>query len=358
MEETVPTVQEPIEEVQSNIPDHVNSLQESINKEKEKLAVSKDLTEQLVKESEAFKMVQEAVMGEVEATNKAAEGETDWAKRVAKIKQELRDTAKALEEKKAAEEKAKTKEESKSKEEEISNPFTNFTDEELRNAGRVPLSGGEMVSYGNSKQENQLISKYLAEYQKRANLGKELNAISYKISELSKDGTKASEQELANLKEQFDRKKQAYDAQVQYMEDNGLVKTVDQAGSQSQTRIGNVILSARGAETVRQKSNVIKGNQETADAKNKGTAEKANATEQKKSLNNAIDRQKDYNALIQEEYELKRKIQGSSGDKQVEQQNRLAEVRQELQAYGDMSTKINENGQLIGQQVDKQKLLD
>ena len=101
MEETVPTIQEPIEEVQSNIPDHVNSLQESIDKEKEKLAVSKDLTEQLVKESEAFKMVQEAVMGEVEATNKATEGETDWAKRVAEIKQELRDTAKALEEKKA-----------------------------------------------------------------------------------------------------------------------------------------------------------------------------------------------------------------------------------------------------------------
>ena len=358
MEETIPTVQEPIEEPQDNIPDHINSLQQSIDKEKEKLAVSKDLTEQLIKESEAFKMVQESVLGEVEATNKAAEGETDWAKRVAEIKQELRDSAKALEEKKAAEEKAKPKEESKSKEEEISNPFTNFTDEELRNAGRVPLSGGEMVSYGNSKQENQLISKYLAEYQKRANLGKELNAISYKISELSKDGTKASEQELANLKEQFNRKKQAYDAQVQYMEDNGLVKTVDQAGSQSQTRIGNVILSARGAETVRQKSSVIKGNQETADIKNKGTAEKANATEQKKALNNAIDRQKDYNALIQEEYELKRKIQGSSGDKQVEQQNRLTEVQQELQAYTNMSTKINENGQLIGQQVDKQKLLD
>lgn len=357
MEETVPTVQEPIEEVQSNIPDHVNSLQESIDKEKEKLAVSKDLTEQLVKESEAFKMVQEAVMGEVEATNKATEGETDWAKRVAEIKQELRDTAKALEEKKAAEEK-KPKEESKPKEEEVSNPFTNFTDDELRNAGRVPLSGGEMVSYGRGKKESQLISKYLAEYQKRLNLGKEVNAISYKINELSKDGTKASEQELANLKEQFESKKKAYEAQVQYMEDNDLVKTVEQAGGQSQTRIGNVILSARGAENVKQKSNVIKGNYLTSDSKNVRTADKARASEEKKSLNNAIDRQKDYNALIQEEYELKRKIQGSSGDKQIEQQNRLAEVRQELQTYSDMSTKINENGQLIGQQADKQKLLD
>ena len=357
MEETVPIVQEPIEEVQSNIPDHVNSLQESIDKEKEKLVVSKDLTEQLVKESEAFKMVQEAVMGEVEATNKATEGETDWAKRVAEIKQELRDTAKALEEKKAAEEK-KPKEESKPKEEEVSNPFTNFTDDELRNAGRVPLSGGEMVSYGGGRKESQLISKYLAEYQKRLNLGKEVNAIAYKINELSKDGTKASEQELANLKEQFESKKKAYDAQVQYMEDNDLVKTVEQAGGQSQTRIGNVILSARGAENVKQKSGVIKGNYLTSDSKNVRTADKARASEEKKSLNNAIDRQKDYNALIQEEYELKRKIQGSSGDKQVEQQNRLAEVRQELQAYSDMSTKINENGQLIGQQADKQKLLD
>lgn len=357
MEETVPIVQEPIEEVQSNIPDHVNSLQESIDKEKEKLVVSKDLTEQLVKESEAFKMVQEAVMGEVEATNKATEGETDWAKRVAEIKQELRDTAKALEEKKAAEEK-KPKEESKPKEEEVSNPFTNFTDDELRNAGRVPLSGGEMVSYGGGRKESQLISKYLAEYQKRLNLGKEVNAIAYKINELSKDGTKASEQELANLKEQFESKKKAYDAQVQYMEDNDLVKTVEQAGGQSQTRIGNVILSARGAENVKQKSGVIKGNYLTSDSKNVRTADKARASEEKKSLNNAIDRQKDYNALIQEEYELKRKIQGSSGDKQVEQQNRLAEVRQELQTYSDMSTKINENGQLIGQQADKQKLLD
>lgn len=359
-EEKVPVAQEPVVEIQNNIPDHVNSLQQSIDKEKEKLAVSKDLTEQLIKESEAFKMVRESVLGEVDATNKAAEGETDWTKRVAEIKKELRDSVKAIEEKKAAEEKSKSKEKSESKpeEEDFTNPFTNFTDDELRNAGRAPLSGGEMVSYGGGRKETQLISKYLAEYQKRATLGKELNALSYKISELSRDGTKASEQELANLKEQFDHKKQAYDAQVQYMEDNGLVKTVDQAGSQSQTRIGNVILSARGAETVRQKSTVIKGNQETADVKNKGAAEKVNATEQKKSLNNAIDRQKDYNALIQEEYELKRKIQGSSGDKQVEQQNRLNEVQQELQAYTDMSTKINENGQLIGQQADKQKLLD
>ena len=358
----IPIVQEttPVEESVNPAvaTEHIDGLQQSIDKESQKIQVSKELTEQLIKESEAFNMVKEAVTGESEAMTKATEGETDWAKRVAEIKKELRDSAKAIEEKKAAEEKAKTEEESKPKDEEVSNPFTNFTDDELRNAGRVPLSGGEMVSYGGGKKENQLISKYLAEYQKRATLGKELNALSYKISELSKDGTKASEQELANLKEQFDYKKQAYDAQVQYMEDNGLVKTVDQAGSQSQTRIGNIILSARGAETVRQKSTVIKGNQETADVKNKGAAEKANATEQKKSLNNAIDRQKDYNALIQEEYELKRKIQGSSGDKQVEQQNRLAEVRQELQTYTDMSTKINENGQLIGQQADKQKLLD
>jgi len=35
------------------------------------------------------------------------------------------------------------------------------------------------------------------------------------------------------------------------MEDNNLTKTVEQAGGQSQTRIGNVILSARGAETVK-----------------------------------------------------------------------------------------------------------
>ena len=358
----IPTVQGTIPVEESVNPtvatEHIDGLQQSIDKESQKIQVSKELTEQLIRESEAFNMVKEAVTGESEAMTKATEGETDWAKRVAEIKKELRDSAKALEEKKAAEEKVKPKEDSKPKEEEVSNPFTNFTDDELRNAGRVPLSGGEMVSYGGGKKESQLISKYLAEYQKRATLGKELNALSYKISELSKDGTKASEQELANLKEQFDYKKQAYDAQVQYMEDNGLVKTVDQAGSQSQTRIGNVILSARGAETVRQKSTVIKGNQETADVKNKGAAEKANATEQKKSLNNAIDRQKDYDALIQEEYELKRKIQGSSGDKQVEQQNRLAEVRQELQTYTDMSTKINENGQLIGQQADKQKLLD
>lgn len=358
----VSTVQEPTPVEESVNPtittEHIDGLQQSIDKESQKIQVSKELTEQLIRESEAFNMVKEAVTGESEAMTKATEGETDWGKRVAEIKKELRDSAKALEEKKAAEEKVKPKEDSKPKEEEVSNPFTNFTDDELRNAGRVPLSGGEMVSYGGGRKESQLISKYLAEYQKRATLGKELNALSYKISELSKDGTKASEQELANLKEQFDHKKQAYDAQVQYMEDNGLVKTVDQAGSQSQTRIGNVILSARGAETVRQKSTVIKGNQETADVKNKGAAEKVNATEQKKSLNNAIDRQKDYNALIQEEYELKRKIQGSSGDKQVEQQNRLAEVRQELQTYTDMSTKINENGQLIGQQADKQKLLD
>ena len=358
----IPTVQgtTPVEESVNPAvaTEHIDDLQQSIDKESQKIQVSKELTEQLIRESEAFNMVKEAVTGESEAMTKATEGETDWAKRVAEIKQELRDTAKALEEKKAAEEKVKPKEESKPKEEEVSNPFTNFTDDELRNAGRVPLSDGEIMSYGSGKQENQLISKYLAEYQKRANLGKELNAISYKISELSKDGTKVSERELANLKEQFDNKKKAYDAQVQYMEDNGLVKTVDQAGSQSQTRIGNVILSARGAETVRQKSTVIKGNQETADAKNKGSAEKANAAEQKKALNNAIDRQKDYNALIQEEYELKRKIQGSSGDKQIEQQNRLTEVQSELQAYADMSTKINENGQLIGQQADKQKLLD
>ncbi len=360
MEETAPTVQEPIEEVQNNIPAHVNSLQESIDKEKEKLAVSKDLTEQLIKESEAFKMVQESVLGEVEATNKAAEGETDWAKRVAEIKKELRDSAKAIEEKRAAEEKSNSKEESKSKpeEEDFTNPFTNFTDEELRNAGRVPLSGGEMVSYGGGKKESQLISKYLAEYQKRLNLGKEVNAIAYKINELSKNGTKASEQELANLKEQLDSKRKAYDAQVQYMEDNNLTKTVEQAGGQSQTRIGNVILSARGAENVKQKSTVLKENYLTSDSKNIRTADKARASEEKKALNNAIDRQKDYNALIQEEYELKRKIQGSSGDKQVEQQNRLTEVQQELQAYTNMSTKINENGQLIGQQVDKQKLLD
>ena len=251
MEEKIPVAQESSVEVQNNIPDHVNSLQQSIDKEKEKLAVSKDLTEQLVKEAEAFKMVQESVLGEVEVTNKAAEGETDWAKRVAEIKQELRDTAKALEEKKAAEEKVKPKEDSKPKEEEVSNPFTNFTDDELRNAGRVPLSGGEMVSYGGGRKESQLISKYLAEYQKRLNLGKEVNAIAYKINELSKDGTKASEQELANLKEQFESKKKAYDAQVQYMEDNDLVKTVEQADGQSQTRIGNVILSARGAENVK-----------------------------------------------------------------------------------------------------------
>lgn len=211
--------------------EHIDGLQQSIDKESQKIQVSKELTEQLIRESEAFNMVKEAVTGESEAMTKATEGETDWVKRVAEIKQELRDTAKTLEEKKAAEEKAKPKEESKSKEEEISNPFTNFTDDELRNAGNRPLSGGEMMSYGSGKQENQLISKYLAEYQKRANLGKELNAISYKISELSKDGTKVSEQELANLKEQFDNKKKAYDAQVQYMEDNGLVKTVDQAGS-------------------------------------------------------------------------------------------------------------------------------
>ena len=360
----IPIVQEttPVEESVNPAvaTEHIDGLQQSIDKESQKIQVSKKLTEQLIKESEAFNMVKEAVTGESEAMTKATEGETDWAKRVAEIKKELRDSAKAIEEKKAAEEKSKSKEKSESKpeEEDFTNPFTNFTDDELRNAGRAPLSGGEMVSYGGGRKETQLISKYLAEYQKRATLGKELNALSYKISELSKDGTKASEQELANLKEQFDHKKQAYDAQVQYMEDNGLVKTVDQAGSQSQTRIGNVILSARGAETVRQKSTVIKGNQETADVKNKGAAEKVNATEQKKSLNNAIDRQKDYNALIQEEYELKRKIQGSSGDKQVEQQNRLAEVRQELQTYTDMSTKINENGQLIGQQADKQKLLD
>ena len=49
----------------------------------------------------------------------------------------------------------------------------------------------------------------------------------------------------------FESKKKAYDAQVQYMEDNDLVKTVEQAGGQSQTRIGNVILSARGAENVK-----------------------------------------------------------------------------------------------------------
>ena len=214
------------------------------------------------------------------------------------------------------------------------------------------------MSYGSGKQENQLISKYLAEYQKRLNLGKEVNAIAYKINELSKDGTRASEQELANLKEQLVSKRKAYDAQVQYMEDNNLTKTVEQAGGQSQTRIGNVILSARGAETVKQKSTVLKENYLTSDSKNIRTADKARASEEKKALNNAIDRQKDYNALIQEEYELKRKIQGSSGDKQVEQQNRLAEVQQELQAYTDMSTKINENGQLIGQQADKQKLLD
>ena len=360
----VPIVQEttPVEESVNPAvaTEHIDGLQQSIDKESQKIQVSKELTEQLIREAEAFNMVKEAVTGESEAMTKATEGETDWSKRVAEIKKELRESAEALKKKKEEEEKNKPKEksESKSEEEDFTNPFTNFTDDELRNAGRAPLSGGEMVSYGGGRKETQLISKYLAEYQKRATLGKELNALSYKISELSKDGTKASEQELANLNEQFDHKKQAYDAQVQYMEDNGLVKTVDQAGSQSQTRIGNVILSARGAETVRQKSTVIKGNQETADVKNKGAAEKANATEQKKSLNNAIDRQKDYNALIQEEYELKRKTQGSSGDKQIEQQNRLNEVQQELQAYTDMSTKINENGQLIGQQADKQKLLD
>lgn len=358
----VSTVQEPTSVEESVNPavaiEHIDGLQQSIDKESQKIRVSKELTEQLIKESEAFNMVKEAVTGESEAMTKATEGETDWAKRVAEIKKELRDSAKALEEKKAAEEKVKPKEESKPKEEEVSNPFTNFTDDELRNAGRVPLSGGEMVSYGGGKKESQLISKYLAEYQKRLNLGKEVNAIAYKINELSKNGTKASEQELANLKEQLDSKRKAYDAQVQYMEDNNLTKTVEQAGGQSQTRIGNVILSARGAENVKQKSTVLKENYLTSDSKNIRTADKARASEEKKALNNAIDKQKDYNALIQEEYELKRKIQGSSGDKQIEQQNRLNEVQQELRAYTDMSTKINENGQLIGQQADKQKLLD
>lgn len=360
----IPTVQGTIPVEESVNPtvatEHIDGLQQSIDKESQKIQVSKELTEQLIRESEAFNMVKEAVTGESEAMTKATEGETDWAKRVAEIKKELRDSAKAIEEKKAAEEKSKSKKEPESKpeEEDFTNPFTNFTDDELRNAGRVPLSGREMVSYGGGRKESQLISKYLAEYQKRLNLGKEVNAIAYKINELSKDGTKASEQELANLKEQFESKKKAYDAQVQYMEDNDLVKTVEQAGGQSQTRIGNVILSARGAENVKQKSGVIKGNYLTSDSKNVRTADKARASEEKKSLNNAIDRQKDYNALIQEEYELKRKIQGSSGDKQIEQQNRLNEVQQELRAYTDMSTKINENGQLIGQQADKQKLLD
>ena len=361
----IPVVQEntPTEEIVSPAitAEHINGLQQSIDKESQKIQVSKELTEQLIREAEAFNMVKEAITGESEAMTKATEGETDWSKRVAEIKKELRESAEALKKKKEEEEKNKPKEEAKEppKEEKTKNPFSDISDEEWDSYMSKPLGGGgEFISYGSGKKETALISKYLAEYQKQVSIGKDINALQNKIYELAKEGTSASQEELQNLKVQLEEKTKAYTAQKEYMQTHGLEKTVDQAGGQSQTRIGNVILSAAGATTVKQKSDVIKYNAQASNQKNIGSAQKTNASEQKKALNNAIDRQKSYNALIQEEYELTRKIQGSSGDKQAEQQVRLGQVRQELQAYSEMSTKINENGQLIGQQADKQKLLD
>lgn len=223
----------------------------------------------------------------------------------------------------------------------------------------LSIGGGNFVSYAEgSKEENKVVREYLSELAKKLSYQKQIAAVESQIRELSKDGTKGSEARIESLKAQKAFLIKTAQVQNDYMKDERLEKKTVEVNGTQQTRIGNVILSQSAANRVNSKDAIAEYQAQAAWEKSSQSAEKLTAAEQKKALDNAVVRQKAYNALIQEEYEINRKIQGASGERRTELQNRLNTIGLELQTYTDMSTKIDENGKLVNQQIDKQKLLD
>ena len=223
----------------------------------------------------------------------------------------------------------------------------------------LSIGSSNFVSYAEgSKEENRIISEYLTEYNKKLSIQKQIQKISIQMAELSKDGTSVSEETLLSLqKQKEDFEKQAR-AQKEYMRSRGLEKKTVDVNGVSQTRIGNVILSSAGAIKANLKQEIA-DNKANADAGKAAQAAKDKASsEYTRALNNDIDRQKTYNSLIQEQYELTQKMKRSSGAKNQAQQERLQTINNQLKAYQDLNTQISEEGQLLNQQADKQRLLD
>lgn len=223
----------------------------------------------------------------------------------------------------------------------------------------LSIGSGNFVSYAEgSKEENRIISEYLTEYNKKLSIQKQIQKISIQMAELSKDGTSVSEETLLSLKKQKEDFEKQARAQKEYMRSRGLEKKIVDVNGASQTRIGNVILSSAGAIKANLKQEIA-DNKANADAGKAVQAAKDKASsEYTRALNNDIDRQKTYNSLIQEQYELTQKIKRSSGAKNQAQQERLQTINNQLKAYQDLNTQISEEGQLLNQQADKQKLLD
>ena len=221
----------------------------------------------------------------------------------------------------------------------------------------LTLGAGTYVSYGeSSKEENRIVRQYISETNKKLSIQKKISSLESQITELSKDGTKASQQQLDSLQNQLEAQKTALEAQETYMQDQGLTKQEIEINGVKRTTIGNTILSEKGAQKVFGRTEVSEAQYLADTEKSSQSARKAGTQEKSKAFENAIIKQKSYNALLLEAYELK--LKGT--EITSEESARLDQVNTLLNdsKYSGLSTDIDDNGNLVNQQEDKQKLLD
>ena len=221
----------------------------------------------------------------------------------------------------------------------------------------LTLGAGTYVSYGeNSKEENRIVRQYLSESNKKLSIQKKISSLESQITELSKDGTKTSQQQLVSLQNQLQAQQIALDAQEEYMQGQGLTRREIEINGIKRTTIGNAILSEKGTQKVSGKTEVSEAQYLADTEKSSQSARKAGTLEKSKAFENTLVKQKNYNALLLEAYELRLK----GNEATAEESTRLNQVNSLLkdQRYSGLSTDIDDNGNLLNQQEDKQKLLD
>lgn len=222
------------------------------------------------------------------------------------------------------------------------------------------VGGSNFVSYAEgSKEENKVVREYLSELIKKLNYQKQAAAVENQIRELSKDGTKGSEEQLTSLNKQKDLLVAAAQTQDKYMKDKRLEKKTVEINGAKQTRIGNVILSESAANQVNSKDAIANFQAQAAQEKSAQSARKASATEQKKEIDNLIAKQQNYLDLKKQEYKLERQLQGASGQKRdaIQESLNLNRSLQEHDFAGYTTYQTDKDGNVISGQGDYDQLI-
>lgn len=225
----------------------------------------------------------------------------------------------------------------------------------------LTIGGSNFVSYAEgSREENKVVREYLSELTKKLNYQKQVAAVENQIRELSKDGTKGSEEQLTSLNKQKELLVAAAQTQDKYMKDKRLEKKTVEINGAKQTRIGNVILSESAANQVNSKDAIANFQAQAAQEKSAQSARKVSTTEQKKELDNLIKQQQLYLDLKEQEFELERQLQGATGQKAEEIQKSLDLNRQiQQKSFSEFTTgQLDANRNIISNEADYNKIAE